>query len=48
MAESNRKAINREEMMNRTMQEILNLSDTKKLLKQEKINSKKLHIDIWC
>ena len=41
MAESNRKAINREEMMNRTMQEILNLSDTKKLLKQEKINSKK-------
>ena len=41
MAESNRKAINREEMMNRTMQEILNLGDTKKFLKQEKINSKK-------
>ena len=41
MAESNRKAINREEMTNRTIREVLNLCDTKKILKQEKINSRK-------
>lgn len=41
MAESNAKAINREEMTNRTIREVLNLCDTKKILKQEKINSRK-------